>query len=97
MLTLAISEYLPIIIYVSIFGLISYFISYFLAKKRIILLLVIPGISLAIASLLLVLGFLSNDWGALGYLIYGAIAVASFIGSSIASLILYFTKYKKKD
>jgi uncharacterized membrane protein YcjF (UPF0283 family) len=46
---------------------------------------------------MIVFAFLTNDWGALGYLILGAIAVASFVGSVIASLILYFTKFKKKD
>lgn len=94
---LAITEFLPIILYVGIFGVISYFISNLLAKKKKILLLLIPGITLALALLLFSSAFLTNDWGALGYFILGAIAVASFVGSVIASLILYFTKFKKKD
>jgi uncharacterized membrane protein YcjF (UPF0283 family) len=96
-MTLAITEFIPIVLYVGIFAIVSYFISNLLAKKKKILLLLIPGITLALALLMIVFAFLTNDWGALGYLILGAIAVASFVGSVIASLILYFTKFKKKD
>lgn len=94
------TQYLPIVLYVLIFGLISYFISIPIAKKNKKNLFILPGVLLVITLILIVSAYATNDWGALGYFILGALALGGFIASLAASLILYFKgteNSQKKD
>jgi len=84
------SQYLPMIIFLLVFGFISYFISKLIAKKDIKLVFVFPGIMLLLTLVFGFLTFLSNDWGSLGYLIIAAISLGGFVSSLVSSLILYF-------
>ena len=94
------TDYLPIVLYVLIFGIISYFVSIPIAKRNKKKLFILPGVLLAITAILAIFAFATNDWGALGYFILGALAFGGFIASLIASLILYFKgteNSQKKD
>lgn len=96
----SLTQYLPIVLYVLIFGIISYFVSIPIAKKNKKKLFILPGVLLAITAILAISAFATNDWGALGYFILGALAFGGFIASIVASLILYFKDFntsEKKD
>ncbi|MBN2890920.1 MAG: hypothetical protein JXL97_03560 [Bacteroidales bacterium] len=99
-ISLSILQYYPILIYILVFALISYFISKALAKKNVKMLLVIPLVLLGFTLVFGVAAFLTNDWGALGYFLLAALGLGGFVSSSISSIILYYTKFKnptKKD
>jgi lipid-binding SYLF domain-containing protein len=89
------TQNLPAIIFVLAFGLFSYFISRAIAKKDLKLVFLIPGIMLVVTIVFGALGLLANDWSALGYLIIASLAAGAFIGSLVASLILYFQNRSK--
>jgi hypothetical protein len=67
MVMFSVLEYYPIVIYILVFALVSYFISKALAKKNVKMLLSIPLILLAFTLVFGVAAFLTDDWGALGY------------------------------
>jgi hypothetical protein len=94
---MTLTEYLPIIIYVLITILISYFITKKIAKNNKLNLLILPGIFLILTIVTGTFGMIVNDWGALGYLIIAALSLGALIGSLISSLIVYLTVFKRKD
>lgn len=74
-----------------VFG-ITYLIDIFLAKVKKILVFALPSLFLIAGILFFVLGLLSDDWGALGFLLYGAFSAIAFVGSLIAGLVMWFRK-----
>ena len=78
----------PILLLLLISTLISYFLTSLITKKNMKLLFLIPGIFLTAMIVFAILGFLSQDWGRLGYLIMASIALGMFIGSLISSFII---------
>ncbi|MDD3713211.1 MAG: hypothetical protein PHZ28_06945 [Candidatus Izemoplasmatales bacterium] len=94
---MSLTEYLPIIIYVLVAILISYFITKKVAKKNKLSLLILPGIFLALTLVTGTFGMIVNDWGALGYLIIAVLSLGALVGSLVSSLIVYLTVFKRKD
>ncbi len=92
-----ITEYFPVVLYLIIMGLISYFISLKISKRNIKLLLTIPLIFLGFTIILGVSGLITNDWGAIGYLILAVLSLGAFLSSLVSSLIIYFTKFKNNE
>ncbi|MGD9964642.1 MAG: hypothetical protein AB7S96_04740 [Candidatus Izemoplasmatales bacterium] len=86
--------YYPIFIYVLVFGLISYLITLFIIKKNKRMFLIIPIIFFILTIILGGSAFLTDDWGALGYLILAFLAGGGFLSTLVSSLIIYFTKIK---
>lgn len=78
----------PILLLLLISTLISYFLTSLITKRNMKLLFLIPGIFLTVTIVFAILGFLSQDWGRLGYLIMASIALGMFIGSLISSFII---------
>ena len=76
-----------------IFGIIiTFFIGYILAlvfrKISPKLTFLVPILCLIAFLSFIFLGFLSMDWGRLGYLIFAGFSLIAFIGSLVASLLL---------
>ena len=91
------AEYYPVAIYLMVMGLISYFISFKISKKNKKRLLILPIIFLGFTIILGVSGLITNDWGALGYLILAVLSLGAFISSLVSSLVIYFTKFKNQE
>ncbi|MGD9761624.1 MAG: hypothetical protein AB7U52_04235 [Candidatus Izemoplasmatales bacterium] len=92
-----ITEYFPVVLYLIIMGLISYFISLKISKRNIKLLLTIPLIFLGFTIILGVSSLITNDWGALCCLILAVLILGAFLSSLVSSLIVYFTKFKNNE
>ncbi|MDY0294702.1 MAG: hypothetical protein RBQ71_02735 [Acholeplasmataceae bacterium] len=74
-----------------VFG-ITYVIDIFLVKVKKILVFALPALFFVVGVLFFVLGLLSDDWGALGFLLYGSFSAIAFVGSLIAGLVMWFRK-----
>ena len=74
-----------------VFG-ISYLIDIFLVKVNKKAVFVLPAIFFTLGLVFWILGLVSDDWGALGYLLYGSFAGIAFVGSLIAGLLMWFKK-----
>lgn len=85
-------DVLPIVLLVVFSGLISWPISLILRKFNPKFVFILPALLGGIGVVLWILGLLSKDWGRLGYLLYGSIALGGFVGSLIVSLWIYFKK-----
>ena len=92
-----ITEFYPVAIYLIVMGLISYFISLKISKKNKKQLLTLPIIFLGFTLILGVSGFITNDWGALGYLILAVLSFGAFLSSLVSSSIIYFIKFKNQE
>lgn len=79
---------LPISALIVITSLISYFLTWLLIKKNKKLMFFIPLILLLITIGFVIAGFLSQDWGRLGYLIMAFVSLGSCFGALISSFIL---------
>lgn len=90
----AVQTLLPISALIIVATLISYVITWFLVKKHPKMMFIMPIILLIITIGFTVLGFLSQDWGRLGYLIMAFISLGIFFGSLISSFIIK-SKLKK--
>lgn len=74
-----------------VFG-ISYLIDIFLVKVNKKAVFVLPAIFFTLGLVFWILGLVSDDWGALGYLLYGSFAAIAFVGSLLAGLLMWFKK-----
>lgn len=74
----------------------SFVITFLLIKISKKLVFGLPILSLVSAIYFWGAGLLSNDWGALGYLIIGVLSIIALIGSVASSLIIYFKWIKPK-
>ena len=79
----------PLIIAAILVGLVNYVIGRLLAKIKPILVFLLPILLLLLSALLWILGLTSQDWSALGYLLYAGIVSAAFLGSLLSSLLLW--------
>jgi hypothetical protein len=91
-----VTQGVTILVSVVVSGLISYFISFLLSKANDKLIFVLPIVSFVGAIVFWMLGLTSNDWSALGYLLYAGFATIFFVGSIIASLLLWKKNKNKK-
>ena len=53
---------------------------------------VMPAIFLIGGIILFILGLLSDDWGALGFLLYSSFSLIAFVGSLFAALLMWYRK-----
>lgn len=74
-----------------VFG-ITYVIDIFLVKVKKILVFALPVLFLVAGIAFFILGLLSDDWGALGFLLYGVFSAIAFVGSLIAGLVMWYRK-----
>jgi len=75
--------------------LISYLITWILIKISKKLIFLLPILFGLFSAVFWILGLLSSDWSALGFLIYGSLGVIAFVGSCISSIFI-FIKHKKR-
>lgn len=85
----------PLISFLIVF-VISFGIDLLLLKVNKKLLLILPIFFFVAALILWILGFISDNWGRLGFMIYAAFSTIAFVGSLVAFLILWFRKPKQK-
>ncbi|MFA6377940.1 MAG: hypothetical protein WCW63_04855 [Acholeplasmataceae bacterium] len=90
----AVQTFLPLFAVIIVASLISYFLTWFLVKKNSKLIFLIPIILIIITIGFTIAGFLSQDWGRLGYIIMAFISLGIFFGSLISSFIIK-SKLKK--
>lgn len=69
--------------------LISYFVTILLVKINRKLLFAMPIAFAVFSAIFWILGLLSDDWGALGFLLYGSFGLIALVGSLISSIIIY--------
>lgn len=74
-----------------LFG-ISYGIDIFLYKVKKILVFALPALFLVAGILFFILARLSDNWGALGFIIYAVFSTVAFVGSLLAGLLMWFRK-----
>lgn len=79
------------------FGGFSFIVTILLIKLQTKLLFFLPALFGLIAIVFWILGLLSEDFGALGYLIYGSIAIIATVGASISSFLIYLIYIKNKN
>jgi hypothetical protein len=91
------TEFGPIAIAAVISGVISYFISFLLMKIHRLLIFLIPGILGILSILLLIMGLMAEDWSILGIYILFSFALIGFVGTLVASLILWFRTKKSEN
>ncbi|PKK97905.1 MAG: hypothetical protein CVV57_09985 [Tenericutes bacterium HGW-Tenericutes-2] len=72
-----------------VFG-ISYLIDIFIVKINKKAVFVLPAIFFLLGLVFWILGLVSDDWGALGFLLYGSFAAIAFVGSLLAGLLMWF-------
>ena len=75
--------------------LISYLITWILVKIKKKLVFLLPILFGLFSAVFWILGLLSDDWSALGFLIYGSLGLIAFVGSCISSVFI-FIKHKKR-
>ena len=85
----------PLISFLIVF-FISFGIDLLLLKVNKKLLLILPIFFFVAALILWILGFISDNRGRLGFMIYAAFSTIAFVGSLVAFLILWFRKPKAK-
>ena len=85
----------PLISFVIVF-IIAFGIDLLLIKVNKKLLLILPIFFFIAAVILWILGFASDDWGRLGFMIYAAFSTIAFVASLVAFLILWFHHSKSK-
>jgi hypothetical protein len=90
-------QVLPIVLLVIFSGLVSWPISLILRKFNPYFVFIVPGILGTLGVVLWILGLLSTDWGRLGFLLYGSIALGGFVGSLLVSLWIWFKKKKHNE
>ncbi len=74
-------------------GLVTFPFSAMLSKNNRWMVFVIPGVLALIAIVFAILGFVSEDWGRLGYLLIASFSALGFLGSLLSSMFLLF-KYR---
>ncbi|MCR3906736.1 MAG: hypothetical protein NUK62_06930 [Tenericutes bacterium] len=89
------SQLLSLVVALLFSTLVSYAITYFLIRIHKKLYFLLPVFFVIFSAILWGLGFLSDDWGALGYMLYGAFALIAAVGSFISSMILWKNAKKK--
>jgi ABC-type polysaccharide transport system permease subunit len=85
---------LPLSAVIIFASLISYVLTWFIVKKNSKLIFLMPIILIMITIGFTIAGFLSQDWGRLGYIIMAFISLGIFFGSLISSFIIK-SKLKK--
>ena len=95
LILMSVQTLLPLSVVIIFASLISYFLTWFLVKKNSKLIFFMPIILIIMTIGFTIAGFLSQDWGRLGYLIMAFISLGIFFGSLISSFIIK-SKLKKK-
>ena len=75
---------------------VSYLFDIFLYRLNKKFIFGMPLIFFIAAVVLWILGLLSDDWGALGFLLYASFSTIAFLGSILAALLMWYRK-KPKD
>jgi hypothetical protein len=84
-----VTTYLPVVVFMTVVGLLNYLISKRLSKRRLVLIWVLPLIFLIPGAVFILLGLTSEGWSIFGYMFYGFLLMAAAIGSGLSSLIIY--------
>ena len=74
-----------------VFG-ITYLINLWLVKKKKWYVFILPVIFFVIGIVFWALGLISDDWDALGFIIFGVISALLSVGSLLSALLVYFKK-----
>ncbi len=81
----SVSRFIPFIVGILIAFLVGYVSVIVFRKLSKKLTFLVPIFFLAVMVLFAILGFISTDWGRLGYLIFASLGFIALIGSVIAS------------
>ncbi|HPG42717.1 MAG TPA: hypothetical protein PLJ98_02805 [Acholeplasmataceae bacterium] len=74
-----------------VFG-ITYLINLWLVKKKKWYVFILPVIFFVIGIMFWALGLVADDWGAIGFMIYGVLSALLAVGSLLSALLVYFKK-----
>ena len=74
-----------------VFG-ITYLINLWLVKKKKWYVFILPVIFFVIGIMFWALGLVADDWGAIGFMIYGVLSAILAVGSLLSALLVYFKK-----
>lgn len=74
-----------------VFG-ITYLINLWLVKKKKWYVFILPVIFFVIGIIFWTLGLVADDWGAIGFMIYGVLSALLAVGSLLSALLVYFKK-----
>lgn len=79
---------LPLAVLIVVASLLSYGITWLIIKKYKKLIFLVPILLMMATIGFAILGFMSQDWGRLGYLIMAFTSLGAFFGALISSFVL---------